>query len=168
MQNGKKALGGVLGFVVLLGAAWFGIDLNDSNSQATNASSTLSSTTSAKTSSSKSSSPTSSAAASGTSGLDTCSLGELPQQADLVVDDILAGGPFEYPDNDGVRFGNYEGVLPDESNNYYREYTVETPGLSHRGPQRIVTGGTNQTYPEVWYYTSDHYETFCEITDAEN
>ncbi|MFP7364361.1 ribonuclease domain-containing protein [Corynebacterium callunae] len=165
MQNGKKALGGVLGLVVVLGAAWFGIDLTDSNTQTSSASSSLAATTS-PSSTKKSTSATS--AAQSTSRLDTCSLDELPEQADLVVDDILAGGPFDYPENDGVRFGNYEGVLPDEASSYYREYTVETPGLSHRGPLRIVTGGGSETDPEVWYYTSDHYETFCEITDAEN
>lgn len=81
--------------------------------------------------------------------------------------DILAGGPFEYPDNDGVRFGNYEGRLPQQGRDYYREYTVETPDLGHRGARRIVTGGSDAADPDVWYYTSDHYETFCEIPDAE-
>ncbi len=97
----------------------------------------------------------------------SCALETLPDQTELVVDDILAGGPFGYPDNDGVRFGNYEGALPEESRNYYREYTVPTPGLGHRGPLRIVTGGGTQTDPDVWYFTGDHYETFCTITDAE-
>ncbi len=32
----------------------------------------------------------------------------------------------EHPDNDNKRFGNYEGVLPKESKNYYREYTVDS------------------------------------------
>ena len=66
-----------------------------------------------------------------------------------------------------MRFGNYEGVLPQESRDYYREYTVETPGLNHRGTRRIVTGGGSETDPDVWYYTDDHYESFCSIPDAE-
>lgn len=159
MQNSKKTLGGVLGVIVVLAAAWFGIDLSTSGEATSQPSSQASS--SATTTSSNT--PTSESISS-----NSCSMSELPQKADEVVDDILAGGPFDYPDNDGVRFGNYEGVLPQESSNYYREYTVETPGLSHRGPLRIVTGGSNPTDPEVWYYTSDHYETFCAITDAEN
>ncbi|WIM67069.1 ribonuclease domain-containing protein [Corynebacterium breve] len=98
------------------------------------------------------------------SASDACST--LPDEAYDTIDDIYAGGPFEYPDNDGSRFGNYEGVLPDEKLGYYREYTVETPGLSHRGAKRIVTGGDPAHDPDVFYYTDDHYETFCEVTDA--
>ena len=79
-----------------------------------------------------------------------------------MADDVEAGGPFEYPGKDGSTFGNYEGYLPDESRGYYREYTVETPGLDHRGARRIVTGG-GATDPEVWYFTDDHYESFCEF-----
>ncbi|ANE04497.1 ribonuclease domain-containing protein [Corynebacterium crudilactis] len=154
MQNGKKTLGGVLGVIVVLAAAWFGIDLSTSNQPSNMATPTSSNT------------PTTEPISSDDGG--SCSLTELPQKADEVVDDILAGGPFDYPNNDGVRFGNYEGVLPKQANNYYREYTVETPGLNHRGPLRIVTGGSNAQDPEVWYYTSDHYESFCAIVDAEN
>lgn len=101
------------------------------------------------------------------SGLDECALDTLPDEAEDTADDILAGGPYDHPDNDNKRFGNYEGVLPKESKNYYREYTVDTPGLNHRGARRIVTGGGTDTDPEVWYYTDDHYESFCEIPDAE-
>ena len=31
----------------------------------------------------------------------------------------------------------------------------------------IVVGGGSDTDPDVWYYTDDHYESFCEIPDAE-
>ncbi|MFC2592192.1 MAG: ribonuclease domain-containing protein, partial [Corynebacterium matruchotii] len=51
--------------------------------------------------------------------------------------------------------------------NYYREYTVDTPGLNHRGKRRIVTGGGSETDPDVWLYTQDHYQSFCVIPDAE-
>ncbi|QNE89966.1 ribonuclease [Corynebacterium incognita] len=105
--------------------------------------------------------------AASASGLDKCALDTLPDEAEDTADDILAGGPYDHPDNDNKRFGNYEGVLPKESKNYYREYTVDTPGLNHRGARRIVTGGGTETDPEVWYYTNDHYESFCEIPDAE-
>lgn len=173
-KSGNKKVAGLIGMALVLAAAWLGIDMNDDSG--------TSSTPTTPTTSPSAPVPSSSAAAASTavrssestgqysqvSSLPGCSLDELPEQADLVVDDILAGGPYDYPDNDGVRFGNYEEVLPDESNNYYREYTVETPGLNHRGPLRIVTGGGQETDPEVWYYTEDHYESFCEITDAEN
>jgi ribonuclease T1 len=88
---------------------------------------------------------------------------ELPPEAREVIADIEAGGPYEYPRNDGVTFGNREGLLPDEEPGYYREFTVETPGLDHRGARRIVTGGPDERDPEHWYYTADHYESFCEL-----
>ncbi|MDO5668791.1 MAG: ribonuclease domain-containing protein [Corynebacterium sp.] len=100
-------------------------------------------------------------------GLETCSVATLPDEAEPVIDDILSGGPYEYPGEDGGHFGNYEGLLPDERGSYYRSYTVDTPGLNHRGPKRIVVGGGTETDPEVWYYSDDHYESFCEIPDAE-
>ena len=104
-----------------------------------------------------SSTATSSATASGLPACDS-----LPDEAWDTVDLIEAGGPFPYPANDDKRFGNYERVLPQESRNYYREYTVDTPGLRHRGARRIVTGG-NARDIEAWYYTDDHYESFCEM-----
>ncbi|AKK06600.1 guanyl-specific ribonuclease Sa [Corynebacterium mustelae] len=97
----------------------------------------------------------------------TCEVLELPVEAEDTIDDILAGGPYLYPQNDNRRFGNYEQILPKNNKNYYREYTVETPGLRHRGERRIVTGGGTETDPEVWLYTDDHYESFCLIPDAE-
>jgi guanyl-specific ribonuclease Sa len=89
---------------------------------------------------------------------------ELPPEAHEVVEDVEAGGPYEYPRNDGVTFGNREGLLPDEDPGYYREFTVRTPGASNRGARRIVTGGPDERDPEHWYYTDDHYESFCEFT----
>ncbi|MCS4535412.1 ribonuclease domain-containing protein [Corynebacterium sp. HS2168-gen11] len=98
---------------------------------------------------------------------DLCYTKDLPAQAHETIKDILAGGPYEYPNNDNQRFGNYEGVLPRERGVSYREYTVETPGSSHRGARRIVTGGGSETDPDTWYYTDDHYGSFCIIPDAE-
>ncbi|VZH85788.1 ribonuclease [Corynebacterium rouxii] len=95
-----------------------------------------------------------------------CPVESLPPQVKDTIADITAGGPFDYPDNDGVRFGNYEGHLPQKDRNFYREYTVETPGLHHRGERRIITGGGSKTSPQQWYYTDDHYESFCEIPNA--
>ncbi|TQM43356.1 ribonuclease domain-containing protein [Pseudonocardia cypriaca] len=89
---------------------------------------------------------------------------DLPPEAREVVEDVEAGGPYEYPRNDGVTFGNREGLLPDEAPGYYREFTVRTPGASNRGARRIVTGGPDERDPEHWYYTDDHYESFCEFT----
>ncbi|WP_200882053.1 ribonuclease domain-containing protein [Nitrincola sp. A-D6] len=72
---------------------------------------------------------------------------------------IKQGGPFPY-DRDGITFENRERRLPNQPRGYYREYTVDTPGLSHRGPRRVVTGGNP---PVVYYYTEDHYHSFVRI-----
>ena len=103
--------------------------------------------------------PESSAASS--SGLPAC--GSLPSEAWDTVDLIEAGGPFPHPDNDDRRFGNYERILPEQPRDYYREYTVDTPGVHHRGARRIVTGGGSDGHVDEWFYTADHYESFCEM-----
>lgn len=80
----------------------------------------------------------------------------LPPEARTTLNLIAAGGPFVHR-QDGVVFGNYEGRLPSQPRGYYHEYTVTTPGAGNRGARRIITGGTP---PAVYYYTSDHYESF--------
>src|SRR5882757_11460265 len=59
-------------------------------------------------------------------GVPTCSLTTLPPEAVATVRVIHAGGPFPFPRNDGVVFGNREGHLPDQTRGYYHEYTVIT------------------------------------------
>ena len=73
---------------------------------------------------------------------------------------IKQGGPFPYPNKDGTTFYNREGKLPAQSQGYYREYTVPTPGVSHRGARRIVTGGHP---PTIYYLTVDHYDSFRQL-----
>ena len=80
----------------------------------------------------------------------------LPPEAGPVIQRIRSGGSFAHR-QDGSIFGNREGRLPARGHGYYREYTVPTPGLSHRGARRIVTGGDP---PREWYYTGDHYDSF--------
>ncbi len=83
---------------------------------------------------------------------------------DAQIDQTLAlikqGGPFSYPNKDGTTFYNREGKLPAQSQGYYREYTVPTPGVSHRGARRIVTGGHP---PTIYYLTVDHYDSFRQL-----
>ncbi len=98
--------------------------------------------------------------------LPDCALEDLPATTLVVIEDIKAGGPYDYPGDDGGTFGNYEGELPEEDRGYYRAYTVETPGLDHRGARRIVTGGLDADDPEEWFFTQDHYESFCEFEPA--
>ncbi|BDD80579.1 putative guanyl-specific ribonuclease Sa [Tsukamurella pulmonis] len=99
-----------------------------------------------------------------TAALPTCALSSLPAEATDTADLIHQGGPFPYPRNDGVVFQNREGILPAKASGYYHEYTVPTPGSSTRGARRIVTGGTPLTSPPDWYYTGDHYASFCIVT----
>lgn len=80
----------------------------------------------------------------------------MPPAACVTVTAILQGGPFPYS-QDGVVFGNYEGLLPQEPRGYYHEYTVATPDARNRGARRIITGGTP---PQIFYYTDDHYRSF--------
>ena len=80
----------------------------------------------------------------------------LPPEAAGTLNAIARGGPFEHR-QDGVVFGNYEGLLPKQPRGYYHEYTVENPGARTRGTRRIITGGTP---PAAWYYTDDHYRSF--------
>ena len=91
----------------------------------------------------------------------TVSVTELPVQGSQTYGLIRQGGPFPH-EKDGVVFGNRERLLPPHQRGYYREYTVRTPGVSHRGTRRIVCGGQPKT-PDACYYTADHYESFRRI-----
>lgn len=101
------------------------------------------------------------------SELGTCLLDDLPKEVAEQAEDILQGAPMDDGPADGKHFGNYEGLLPRKPSSYYREYTVRTPGLGHRGERRLVVGGGTRRDPDVWYYTGDHFESFCTIPDAE-
>ncbi len=89
-------------------------------------------------------------------------LADLPVQARTTYQRILSGGPFPY-DKDGTVFGNRERILPAQKRGFYREYTVKTPRLRHRGARRIVCGGWQPTAPEACYYSADHYNSFSTI-----
>ncbi|MET7487823.1 ribonuclease domain-containing protein [Streptomyces sp. NPDC005538] len=79
---------------------------------------------------------------------------QLPAEARQTIALIDRGGPFPYA-KDGVVFGNYEKLLPEQKRGYYHEYTVTTPGSRDRGARRIVTGQGGEIY-----YTDDHYKSF--------
>lgn len=85
-------------------------------------------------------------------------LEQLPAEARAVLKQIRTNGPFQF-DRDGSVFGNFERLLPEQPRGYYREYTVLTPGIRHRGPRRIVAGRNAERY-----YTDDHYRSFRKIT----
>jgi ribonuclease T1 len=100
-------------------------------------------------------------------GTPTCPLAALPPEAADTVGLIHAGGPFPFPRNDGEVFANREGHLPAQSKGYYHEYTVVTPGARDRSEKRIVTGGRPLTHPTQYFYSGDHYDSFCLVTGAE-
>lgn len=80
----------------------------------------------------------------------------LPAEARQTIALIQRGGPYPHR-QDGSVFGNRERQLPAQPRGWYHEYTVNTPGLHHRGARRIVTGGNP---PSEWYYSDDHYASF--------
>ena len=84
---------------------------------------------------------------------------ELPPEARQTLRLIREGGPFPF-ERDGVVFRNLERMLPSRDKGYYREYTVITPGLKHRGARRIIAGRGGELY-----YTDDHYGSFRRIRE---
>lgn len=92
------------------------------------------------------------------SGLPVEELSDLPEQARETWELIERGGPFPYPDRDGTTFGNREERLPERPGDYYREYTVPTPGSDDRGARRLVTGSADEVF-----YTGDHYASFVVV-----
>lgn len=115
------------------------------------------------------------------SGDEPVRLAQLPGEAHQTLKLIQADGPFPY-ERDGITFGNYEKRLPVAARGHYREYTVKTPGVRHRGARRVVVGcarldgakarrPTNDSLVYLrhcrdggeFYYTDDHYRSFRRI-----
>ena len=97
--------------------------------------------------------------ATGKNAIGIIAVAELPAEARDTLRAIKQGGPFAY-DRDGVVFKNYERILPKQPRGYYREYTVKSPGVRHRGARRIVCG-----LPVECYYSADHYQSFKRIRE---
>ena len=87
------------------------------------------------------------------------SVADLPPEGRRTLKLIKKGGPFPYR-KDGTTFQNREQRLPRVPRKYYKEYTVKTPGVRHRGAKRIVAGARGE-----YYYTDDHYNTFKRIKE---
>ncbi|MBQ3797412.1 MAG: ribonuclease [Butyrivibrio sp.] len=58
----------------------------------------------------------------------------------------------------GDRFGNYEGLLPEEKGRRYWECDIDTLRKSSRGPKRIIYSSDG-----LIFYTDDHYESFTQL-----
>ena len=74
------------------------------------------------------------------------------------VEDFYPGGAIG-----GGRFGNNEGILPDDDGIEYFECDIDTEGKSSRGAKRVVYSNEPK-----YYYTTNHYETFerYEVVDG--
>ncbi|WP_363114328.1 ribonuclease domain-containing protein [Mycobacterium sp.] len=96
----------------------------------------------------------------------SCPIATLPHEVVDTVKRIHSGGPFPFPRSDGDVFTNREGHLPQQHRGFYHEYTVVTPRARDRSTRRIVTGGTPLDHPAQYFYTADHYDSFCLVTDA--
>ena len=95
------------------------------------------------------------------SDLPTISAAQLPPEAVTVLLMLFNGSPFPYR-QDGATFQNRERILPTQPSGFYREYTVQKPGESDRGPWRIVTGADGSKF-----WTADHYASFEEVVSGE-
>ena len=63
----------------------------------------------------------------------------------------------------GDIFGNREGLLPDADGRSYTECDIDTDGYDSRGSRRLVFSNDG-----LYFYTSDHYESFSEVTVTED
>jgi ribonuclease T1 len=135
VRSGRRITIGLVGLVLLVVLAWLIKDLSGG------------STTSGD-----------SGVPGSASGLPVSAISALPAQAKQTYQLIEHGGPYPYPGNDGVVFGNREHRLPAERSGYYHEYTVPTPGNRDRGARRLITGSDHELY-----YTGDHYDSFVVV-----
>ncbi len=62
----------------------------------------------------------------------------------------------------GDTFGNREGLLPEEKGRRYTECDIDTDGYGSRGSRRLVFSNDG-----LYFYTSDHYESFSEVLVTE-
>lgn len=62
----------------------------------------------------------------------------------------------------GDKFGNREGLLPEEEGRIYYECDIDYEG-GYRNGKRIVFSNDG-----LIFYTDDHYESFEELTDEDN
>ena len=63
----------------------------------------------------------------------------------------------------GDYFGNYEGLLPEQSGRDYHECDIDTLGQKSRGAKRIVYSNDG-----LIFYTGDHYSSFEQLYQEES
>lgn len=74
------------------------------------------------------------------------------------VEDYIEGGAIG-----GDFFGNYEELLPKADGRSYHECDIDTNGASGRGAKRLVFSNDG-----LYFYTSDHYESFSQVYVTED
>ena len=86
---------------------------------------------------------------------------DIPPEAYALMRDILSGYHHSHLAGDGRVFKNYENRLPPQPKGYYREFTLMTPGVRHRGARRVISGG----YPVIveFFFSPDHYKSFAHV-----
>ena len=78
---------------------------------------------------------------------------EAPDQEGAYVERYLEGAAIG-----GDRFGNREGLLPQEDGRRYTECDLNTDGASSRGAERLIFSNDG-----LCFYTENHYESFLEV-----
>ncbi len=63
----------------------------------------------------------------------------------------------------GDTFGNREELLPESPGRHYTECDIDTDGYGSRGARRLIFSDDG-----LFFYTSDHYESFREVTVTED
>ena len=63
----------------------------------------------------------------------------------------------------GDTFGNREGLLPAADGRSYTECDIDTHGYDSRGAKRLIFSNDG-----LYFYTSNHYESFSEVTVTED
>ena len=74
------------------------------------------------------------------------------------VGDYVDGGAIG-----GDFFGNYEGLLPKANGRTYHECDIDTNLSNGRGARRLVFSSDG-----LYFYTSDHYESFSQVIVTED
>jgi guanyl-specific ribonuclease Sa len=146
---GRRLSVALVGLIALVVFGWVFKDLSSSDGSASPSTGSVSA---------KPSAAPGGAVAGTESGFEVKPLSSLPAQASDTWKLIEKNGPFPYPRNDGVQFQNREKRLPAKTGEYYKEYTVPTPGSPDRGARRLITGNQREVY-----YTSDHYDSFVVV-----
>lgn len=144
MTSRRRITFALVGLVVLVLGGWLVKDLSSGGS--------------AKPATTTSVSASTGKVPGASSGLPVKPLSSLPKEAAATWKLIQQGGPYPYPNNDGVVFHNNGNVLPRNKDGYYHEYTVDTPGAKNRATRRLITGSQRELY-----YTDDHYDSFVVV-----